>query len=743
MRVNRRCSIIKSGGEHFDWYVDSVSGNDSNSGQNINQPLKTLSTLVGKTFSANQKVGIKCGSVFREMLSVPSDNLTFKSYGYGNKPQFIGSSSITTWTNTPLYDGIAANWDYANESFEGTGYSEGAVWSEVLGAGSTADEDSTAVTPPTGGGSQVLKIQKVSPNFNAIARRTLSSERAITYTSFYLYINAEGLADSQQMDIVYARDTALINVWRIALAQSPTNILKLRSYVYSNNTDQTMIAEPVINLNTWYHVEVKYDSTNLTYDLRLDGTSLANGSITGTPRTGIRQYNFGSASFSYTLTMYADLFQVSSTNFYIPQVSLSTNCWKASRTLCPGLSTSGNGPIWFITASDGKTHHATKKSSMAELAAEYDWFWDTTYKYLIVYTTGNPNTLYSSVEVAEDRSCGVTTNGNSHIKFINLETKYTRWRGFWAGNPSGAWDQPVGDDIIFDGCVSRYSGSIFGKNGGEGGDGIRTHSTNTIIRNCLVHDSGIIGINVREGANDCVVEHCTVYNCYHFNIEAKAGAYDANRPTFRYNLTYTDSDYADFTVSACGIGINLEATSSVGRIADVKIYSNIVHHINGQGINISDGCVGGEIYNNTVYGLNASKDASIWAAGINIDDNNNSNVKIKNNISIDSGAGGCLCVANATKVSSCDYNLWYQSAAGTVKYVAVGPAYHFDDQAAYKTATGFDTNGLWQDALLVSTSDFHLQSGSPCRNAGVNLSLIRDFSGASVSNPPDIGAYKY
>ena len=45
--------------------------------------------------------------------------------------------------------------------------------------------------------------------------------------------------------------------------------------------------------------------------------------------------------------------------------------------------------------------------------------------------------------------------------------------------------------------------------------------------------------------------------------------------------------------------------------------------------------------------------------------------------------------------------------------------------------------------LFVSATDFHLQAGSPCINAGVDVGLTTDYDGRAVGNPPEIGAYEY
>lgn len=50
------------------------------------------------------------------------------------------------------------------------------------------------------------------------------------------------------------------------------------------------------------------------------------------------------------------------------------------------------------------------------------------------------------------------------------------------------------------------------------------------------------------------------------------------------------------------------------------------------------------------------------------------------------------------------------------------------------------TNNQKADPLLVSTTDFNLQSSSPAINAGIDIGLTTDYSGVSIVGLPDIGA---
>jgi hypothetical protein len=47
------------------------------------------------------------------------------------------------------------------------------------------------------------------------------------------------------------------------------------------------------------------------------------------------------------------------------------------------------------------------------------------------------------------------------------------------------------------------------------------------------------------------------------------------------------------------------------------------------------------------------------------------------------------------------------------------------------------------DPVFVSAIDFHLQAGSPCINQGLGIGLTTDYAGATVADPPEIGAYEY
>ena len=80
-------------------------------------------------------------------------------------------------------------------------------------------------------------------------------------------------------------------------------------------------------------------------------------------------------------------------------------------------------------------------------------------------------------------------------------------------------------------------------------------------------------------------------------------------------------------------------------------------------------------------------------------------------------------------------NLYYTNYVnGVVLYNGASPSY---DVNSDRTPA---------NPLFVSTSDFHLQSGSPAINSGVHITtpaLTTDYAGTALGNPPEIGAYEY
>jgi len=89
-------------GGTFDWYVDSVNGNDSNTGKSIGQEFATIAALESAGIAAHDAIGLAAGSFWREQLDISVINVTVAAYGVGAKPLLDASDAILSgsWSKT-------------------------------------------------------------------------------------------------------------------------------------------------------------------------------------------------------------------------------------------------------------------------------------------------------------------------------------------------------------------------------------------------------------------------------------------------------------------------------------------------------------------------------------------------------------------------------------------------------------------------------------------------------------------
>lgn len=187
-----------------------------------------------------------------------------------------------------------------------------------------------------------------------------------------------------------------------------------------------------------------------------------------------------------------------------------------------------------------------------------------------------------------------------------------------------------------------------------------------------------------------------------------------------------------------------------GITEDIYIYNNIIHSFGRTGSASGYGVVIGRltdalvthfqnihVLNNTIYD-NSEGQPTVGivvrgGTGITYDD-----IFIRNNIIKGIRSGYAIGIwfnkVNATDVSV-ENNLIHDCDYTTPQF----------DNCSITNLT--NQNNLTADPLFVTTSDLHLQSGSPCRDAGLDVSVITggtDFHGASrYGSAYDIGAFEY
>ena len=398
--------------------------------------------------------------------------------------------------------------------------------------------------------------------------------------------------------------------------------------------------------------------------------------------------------------------------------------------------------VWFVNTDDSIVW-GTKCAAKVDVTEEYEWWWDDPNDRLYVYAATDPDTRYTSVEGAVRLNC--IRQYKDYITIDGLDLRFSQNYGIRC-----SYDPHPNYCTIQNNEIS-YIGVMFAALA----DGIILGGNAHVARNNTIHDAGTHGIFLLSNlttynTTNNIVEDNTIFDCYHSCIDMQTTISNGTNSghIIRRNLIYTTPNYAKPSLGCSGILIGSDAELRV--IDDVEISDNIIFNIWSQGIGCYGYVTNTNFYNNTIYGTNPLN-TTLYTAGIHIGGPGISGINIKNNVVMDiySGAGGgdrCLYISDSSQIFSCDNNLWYQSSGGTRMYTGVDSInYHYDDFAAYKTATGWDTNGLWEDPLMTdpANGDFTLQATSPCINAGVDVGLTTDYAGNPIVGLPDIGAYEY
>lgn len=404
----------------------------------------------------------------------------------------------------------------------------------------------------------------------------------------------------------------------------------------------------------------------------------------------------------------------------------------------------------------------TDAGALIDVDAEDEWFWAANVLY--VYSTSDPDTAYTDPGIeATVRNYGIYNNNSAdYVTLRNLELVYASVAPVYSDQNDG-W--------VIDGCTvsggEQYN--IFGR-GNPAGVG---SATGWSVSNCDVGEMYCstdvqetrCGITLRGMASP-VVENNTVATVRSLGINISTGTWDGTGAASTSPLVQSNS------VTNCEAGILLKKSTDAiiryNRVYDSKgfgiafntgsndaqAYYNLIHNLavstdglifNGFDINI--GCDDGQLFNNTVYGvhnscaiLEGTTPSDGWVIRNNIFD---STINTRQG-----GVSSSIRVAEEVTDYTYSNNLYY--------WDLMLAETEFDwrqSWAQWQTflsgiANGSDVDSVADDNPLftnIGADDFTLQAGSPCRDAGVDVSLTRDYDGVSVPQEtnPTIGAYEY
>ena len=245
-----------------------------------------------------------------------------------------------------------------------------------------------------------------------------------------------------------------------------------------------------------------------------------------------------------------------------------------------------------------------------------------------------------------------------------------------------------------------------------------------LVENCMFHDNG---------QNNVFDQTLYIKFCSNWIIQNNIFK---NNGAFAININGSSNNIVRYNYSEGHGGGFLEFyQDTAGGSKNNQVYYNISN--NDKGFFYSGGGTGhtgNVIYNNVAYG---------FSFGIAVDVGTLS--ALKNNIlwSSKSNIQYFIVSLGASITSSSNNVIGPFGSGATIRYRGS----NYSSLAAFKnTHPSLEVDSIGADPLFVSAGfDFHLTGPSPCREAGADLSLSRDFDGNALpsSTKPDMGAYQY
>lgn len=393
----------------------------------------------------------------------------------------------------------------------------------------------------------------------------------------------------------------------------------------------------------------------------------------------------------------------------------SGNLWRSSTSVVDPYVQNEASEIFFEN-NDGTKAWGSKQTTPTAL---YQWSWSA--NNITVYSTSDPSTAFKSIEVPQRESC-VMLNKKNYLDFNGIDMLYSRWSGYgydWTHN-----DMYEQYGLTIENSDIGYIGETIndGNTSNESGYGIEVVYDNMTIRNNTIHDCGrrSIAMDIYGSgytAKNILVELNEFYDGFHTtgcDIDVGAGYTGSiDNITIRRNYFHEysqsrNSEYSNY------IFVQNNAVGSC-TLTNLYIYDNIFKWQNAYSI-LMENAQSVYIYNNIFYDRNAINN---WAPFVAVQ--GSSVATVKNNIFYMTVSAGVMLEKDTPGNVTSDYNYYHNC-----------------------TISGTESHSLTGDPKIVSSSDFHLQLGSPAIGKGVSVAAVTvDYAGNSWSSPPSMGVYEY
>lgn len=429
------------------------------------------------------------------------------------------------------------------------------------------------------------------------------------------------------------------------------------------------------------------------------------------------------------------------------------NIWKSSTSVSNPWASEADACELFFVHSDGTVSWGWHVGNTGSMSKEYDWTWSSNNVY--VYAATDPSTRYTSVEVPQ-RDVGIDVNTREYVTVDGLDVKYHKFRGVAGNEVVGGTGFTIKNCNI--GYVGTKNNTLSDSPVGYCLDVVRN---NLLVQNNDIHDGGrrIISYHIYDYSgvtfSGITIEGNILHEGYHgsgFGI-AMDGPRSNNTFTniiIRNNLIY-DSPTRNLTTDGFDPTTqgHIAAGESGAKISNVQVYNNIWMYGTAYGLELYN-VTNATVYNNTFYNFNPNGSSLGYRVQLDIS-HGSTGIVIKNNIFYNSVSYDVLHSQPAIYLEgdqpranvTIDYNLFYEVDTRVGMIDLAGTYYTNSNWSSMKSSTGWQSHepGI-VNPLFVSTTDLHLQPGSPAIGAGIAIpEIVTDYEGNPYTNPPNIGCY--
>ena len=318
------------------------------------------------------------------------------------------------------------------------------------------------------------------------------------------------------------------------------------------------------------------------------------------------------------------------------------------------------------------------------------------------------------------------------------------------------------------------------------GKGISVHyySTNAIIRNCYITNTGSSGIKLSSTSN-CIIENNEIYQCCRRGVDESMSVITSNNIIIRNNEVHEGggpNQYAGGEINGIGIDIKNGCTNinvygnhvhhnltngiyvdALGYTDNLQIYNNYIHDNESHGLKLGNETDIGYIHNSNVYNnIIVRNMVGITVGQDHMPPNNLKHINIVNNVLIDNEHSGMWLMTQSDEtrypgVQAEDILIANNIIMGNpTQLQSYGDNIHLDEYTIDNniiiglTNNVGQTNTITEDPLFknISVDNFHLMPGSSAIGKAKNnqanaFKPTFDYDGVIRGTPYDIGVFGF